>query len=170
MTHRIGTYLAAICLVASMASARPAAQDHGQYTQSEIDTGARLYSSQCSTCHGPNGDRISGIDLRRGQFRRAVTDDDLMRIVTSGVPGRRHAAVYASAGGTHRNRGLHPRRTGFRYSLNQDRHRGAREDDRRGQGRVPLVSSHRRQRLARGAGSLRHWRGARCRHAAPLAH
>jgi len=62
------------------------AQDHGQYTQTEIDAGARLYSSQCSTCHGPNGDRVSGIDLRRGQFRRAVTDDDLMRIVSTGVP------------------------------------------------------------------------------------
>jgi len=62
----------------AVAPARLAAQDHGQYTQTEIDTGARLYSSQCSTCHGPN--------LRRGQFRRVVTDDDLMRIVTTGVP------------------------------------------------------------------------------------
>jgi len=84
MIHRISMLVAAIGL--AVAPARLAAQDHGQYTQTEIDTGARLYSSQCSTCHGPNGDRISGIDLRRGQFRRVVTDDDLMRIVTTGVP------------------------------------------------------------------------------------
>ena len=62
------------------------AQDHGQYTQAEIDAGAKVYSSQCATCHGPNGDRVSGIDLRRGQFRRAVTDEDLARVVTNGVP------------------------------------------------------------------------------------
>jgi len=83
MIHRILILVAAIGLAAGPTAA---AQDHGQYTQTDIDTGARLYSSQCSTCHGPNGDRVSGIDLRRGQFRRAVTDDDLMRIVTGGVP------------------------------------------------------------------------------------
>ena len=37
----------------------------------------RLYGSQCALCHGPNGDMINGIDLRRGRFRRAVTDEDL---------------------------------------------------------------------------------------------
>jgi putative heme-binding domain-containing protein len=71
--------------VAVLFAARSAAQDHGQYTQTEVEAGARVYSSQCSTCHGPNGDRVSGIDLRRGQFRRAVTDEDLARIVTNGL-------------------------------------------------------------------------------------
>lgn len=64
------------------------AQDHpGQYSQADIDTGARVYNSQCEQCHGPNGDRVSGIDLRRGQFRRASSDEDLTKIITSGVPG-----------------------------------------------------------------------------------
>jgi len=83
MNRCVAASLAAIVLLPAIASA----QDHGQYTQTEIDAGARLYSSQCAACHGPNGDRISGVDLRRGQFRRAVTDDDLMRVVTNGVPG-----------------------------------------------------------------------------------
>ena len=86
MSPVIRTLAAAACLLAAL-PATSVAQDHGQYTQTEIEAGARVYSSQCSTCHGPNGDRVSGIDLRRGQFRRAVTDEDLMRIVTSGVPG-----------------------------------------------------------------------------------
>jgi putative heme-binding domain-containing protein len=38
-------------------------------------------------CHGGNGDGISGVDLRRGVFRRAASDEDLGRIVTTGVPG-----------------------------------------------------------------------------------
>ncbi len=62
-------------------------QDHpGQYSQEDIAAGNRLYGAQCSQCHGRDGDQISGIDLRRGVFRRAVTDDDLARVVTNGTP------------------------------------------------------------------------------------
>jgi putative heme-binding domain-containing protein len=62
--------------------------DHGaQYSQAEIAAGYRVYSSQCVQCHGGNGDGISGVDLRRGVFRRAASDEDLGRIVTTGVPG-----------------------------------------------------------------------------------
>jgi putative heme-binding domain-containing protein len=64
------------------------AQDHpGQYSQAEIDAGARVYNAQCAQCHGPNGDMVSGIDLRRGQFRRSTSDEDLANVITSGVPG-----------------------------------------------------------------------------------
>ena len=63
-------------------------QDHpGQYSQQDIEAGARVYSMQCAQCHGPNGDQVSGVDLRRGQFRRASSDEDLAGIVTKGVPG-----------------------------------------------------------------------------------
>ena len=31
------------------------------------------------------GDQISGINLRRGQFRRVASDDDIRRIVTTGI-------------------------------------------------------------------------------------
>ena len=46
-------------------------QDHpGQYSQEDIAAGSRVYGAQCSQCHGRDGDQISGIDLRRGLFRR----------------------------------------------------------------------------------------------------
>ena len=61
-------------------------QDHA-YTTQDIETGSRLYSAQCSQCHGPNGDRIQGINLRRGQFRRPLSDEDLRRTISVGVPG-----------------------------------------------------------------------------------
>src|SRR5688500_12851387 len=75
--------------VGAQGAVRVAAQvDHpGQYTQAEIDTGARVYNAQCGVCHGMNGDQVSGIDLRRGQFRRASSDEDLARVITLGVPG-----------------------------------------------------------------------------------
>ncbi len=61
-------------------------QDH-TYTTVDIQTGSRLYAGQCAQCHGANGDTVSGINLRRGQFRRPMSDDDLRRTITTGVPG-----------------------------------------------------------------------------------
>ena len=79
--------LAAIFSLATAATAAAQlTQDHpGQYSQTDIDAGARVYSSQCAQCHGPNGDQVTGIDLRRVQFRRATTDEDLAAVITTGV-------------------------------------------------------------------------------------
>jgi putative heme-binding domain-containing protein len=71
-------------------AARPIAgaqtADH-QYTTQDIEVGSRLYAGQCATCHGATGDTVSGINLRRGQFRRPLSDDELRRTITTGVPG-----------------------------------------------------------------------------------
>jgi len=70
------------------ADGQPAvSQDHQFYSQADIDAGARLYRAQCAQCHGPNGDLIGGVDLRRGQFRRSTTNEDLARVIANGVPG-----------------------------------------------------------------------------------
>ena len=75
-----------VLIFAVPASAQLLNQDHpGQYTQEDIAAGSRLYSSQCNQCHGRDGDQVSGIDLRRGSFRRSVTDEDLARVITSGT-------------------------------------------------------------------------------------
>jgi cytochrome c oxidase cbb3-type subunit III len=75
-------------LVCALIGSPLAAQtgDH-QYTTQDIEAGSRLYSGQCSQCHGPNGDTVSGINLRRGQFRRPLSDDELRQTITTGVPG-----------------------------------------------------------------------------------
>jgi putative heme-binding domain-containing protein len=68
-------------------AAQATAQDHpGQYSAMDIETGSRLYAGQCVLCHGPNGDVVAGVDLRRGQFRRAVSDEDLARVIARGLP------------------------------------------------------------------------------------
>jgi putative heme-binding domain-containing protein len=61
------------------------AQDHS-YTTQDIEMGSRLYAAQCSQCHGPNGDLVLGIDLRRGQFRRPLSDEELRRTISMGIP------------------------------------------------------------------------------------
>ena len=77
----------AVLLVSGRLAAQNPAQDHpGQYDRADVEAGSRLYSGQCAPCHGPNGDMVASVDLRRGQFKTAVTDDDLARLLDTGRP------------------------------------------------------------------------------------
>lgn len=66
------------------AQAPAAPQDH-TYTAADVQAGSALYGTQCLQCHGPNGDGIAGVDLRRGVFKRSASDDDLIGVVTNGI-------------------------------------------------------------------------------------
>jgi putative heme-binding domain-containing protein len=59
-------------------------EDH-QYSTAEIQAGSHLYGAQCALCHGQNGDGIAGVNLPRQQFRRASSDDDIRKTITTGV-------------------------------------------------------------------------------------
>jgi putative heme-binding domain-containing protein len=64
-----------------------AAQDHsGVYSEADVRNGALLYGANCAQCHGANGEGVPGVDLKSG-IRRAVTDDDVARLINSGIPG-----------------------------------------------------------------------------------
>lgn len=63
------------------------AQQEGNVTQVELNTGARIFMSTCSACHGPNGNQVSGVDLKSGHFRHASTDEELARVIQNGIPG-----------------------------------------------------------------------------------
>ena len=69
------------------AAQAPATAHPGEYAPADIAYGSRLYDAQCTTCHGANGDGVGGVDLRSGKFRNAVTDQDLIRVITIGIPG-----------------------------------------------------------------------------------
>jgi putative heme-binding domain-containing protein len=79
------SFRAAPILGLLLAAASAQAQ-HG-YTPSDIEEGGRQYRLNCITCHGPDGNLVSGIDLGRGKFRRASTDDDIINTILNGVPG-----------------------------------------------------------------------------------
>ena len=67
------------------------ASDH-QYTSEDIEAGSRVYTSDCALCHEANGDGVDGVDLRLGQFRRALSDDDLREVIVMGVSDGRMPA------------------------------------------------------------------------------
>ena len=73
-------------LVPFLALAQAAAHP-GEYAPADIAYGARIYDAQCTTCHGSDGEGVGGVNLRSGKFRNATTDQDLMRIVTTGIAG-----------------------------------------------------------------------------------
>jgi putative heme-binding domain-containing protein len=60
---------------------------YAQQSSYDAEAGKQLYQVNCSNCHGPNGDFVSGVDLMRGKFRRATTDNELVAIMEQGIPG-----------------------------------------------------------------------------------
>jgi cytochrome c oxidase cbb3-type subunit III len=81
--------LTRVCVLASAlvwTSHALAAQEHS-YTPADIENGSRIYQSTCAGCHGPNGDGVAGVELGRGQFRRATSDPDVIKIIQTGIPG-----------------------------------------------------------------------------------
>jgi putative heme-binding domain-containing protein len=84
---RILSATTAVYLAAATLTAQNPVQDHpGQYNRADVEAGSRLYSGQCAPCHGPNGDMVAGVDFRRGQFKTAVSDEDLTRALEIGRP------------------------------------------------------------------------------------
>jgi putative heme-binding domain-containing protein len=59
---------------------------HG-YTKEQIENGGRLYQASCATCHGPRGDTVRGVSLFSGKYSRATSDEQLVRIIATGIPG-----------------------------------------------------------------------------------
>ena len=73
-------------LLASALTSPLLGQQHGT-DPVQLDTGAWIYSATCSVCHGPDGDQVSGVELKKGQFRHASNDDELARVIQNGIPG-----------------------------------------------------------------------------------
>jgi putative heme-binding domain-containing protein len=59
---------------------------HEQPTASEIEAGRLQYAANCTRCHGPDGDYVANADIGHGKFRRASTDDELVRLIRDGIP------------------------------------------------------------------------------------
>jgi len=76
-----------IILIAGQLAGAQSTAHPGDYAPADIAYGARLYDAQCTTCHGANGDGVGGVDLKSGKFRNAASDQDLLRVITTGIPG-----------------------------------------------------------------------------------
>jgi cytochrome c oxidase cbb3-type subunit 3 len=76
----------AVLLAGSSVSAGAQDVHPEDYPRADIEYGSRIYATQCSTCHLPTGDGIAGVNLRSGKFRNVSRDQDLARIITTGIP------------------------------------------------------------------------------------
>ncbi|HEX5226250.1 MAG TPA: c-type cytochrome [Bryobacteraceae bacterium] len=57
------------------------------YSPADVQAGKQLYRVNCTQCHGPNGDQVSGVDLGHGTFKRASTDNEIVAIMIQGING-----------------------------------------------------------------------------------
>jgi putative heme-binding domain-containing protein len=80
-TLAAGAFVVALTLT----TGTPSAQQHS-YTPQEIEEGRKLYDANCGRCHAETGAGVAGIELFR-QIRRANSDDDIAKIIQSGIPG-----------------------------------------------------------------------------------
>jgi putative heme-binding domain-containing protein len=64
----------------------PVDRDHASYVATDIAYGSQLYGVHCVQCHGPTGNLVGNVDLRSGTFRNAATDQQLMALLTAGIP------------------------------------------------------------------------------------
>lgn len=81
LTATAGGFLAAVILGAGTS----VAQQHG-YAAEQIAEGRTLYQANCGRCHNNDGAGVVGVELFK-QFRRATTDDDIARLIQTGIPG-----------------------------------------------------------------------------------
>jgi putative heme-binding domain-containing protein len=59
---------------------------HG-YTPADAEEGEQLFIENCSICHGPEGDAVPRVNLARGKFRHAESDEELGQVIKNGIPG-----------------------------------------------------------------------------------
>ncbi len=93
MTRCLSVSLRVMVATAVMIAALPASANAQHETAADLLDGGRAYSERCATCHGPNGDLVPNIDFSRGQFRRPMTDADLVRIIRQGIPNTPMPAI-----------------------------------------------------------------------------
>lgn len=55
------------------------------YTPEQIKAGASLYARNCATCHGSQGNQISGVDLLRGHYiLTSLTEEGVKQTIEKG--------------------------------------------------------------------------------------
>ena len=64
----------------------PLLAQHG-YTPGDVQDGEGLFIENCAICHGPEGDAVPGVELARGKFKHASSDEELSEIIKNGIPG-----------------------------------------------------------------------------------
>lgn len=76
----------ALTLTALALVAAPLFAQHS-FTPADIEAGLKLFRGNCIVCHGIDGDAVPGTDLGHNKFRHGTTNEELEKIIMSGIPG-----------------------------------------------------------------------------------
>ena len=69
-------------------NANPYSAIRNPYTSdAAVEAGARIFRSQCASCHGSNHENAAGPNLALNEFQHGSSDWALFRVITRGVPG-----------------------------------------------------------------------------------
>jgi putative heme-binding domain-containing protein len=74
------------CAVIVVATATGTPHAQHSYTAQQIQQGKALYDANCGRCHNDDGAGVTGIELFK-QIRRANSDEEIARLVQTGIPG-----------------------------------------------------------------------------------
>jgi putative heme-binding domain-containing protein len=77
ITLPIAAMLFGVCVASAQAPATP----------EDLAAGERLYSTQCSYCHGPRGEGGRGATLTRPRLSHAPDAQSLFEVIEHGIPG-----------------------------------------------------------------------------------
>lgn len=90
MNRRLRAFSTIYCvaLFAFLSARSVAQQTHvGEYAAADIQRGAQLFSTRCTSCHGSAGDQVPQVNVLSGRFSRAPSNDDLAALIKNGIPG-----------------------------------------------------------------------------------
>ena len=76
---------AVIALLATVGAV--SAQEPHTVAPETIEKGGQIFQSGCARCHGVAGDEVPGVNLASGRFMRVTTDDELAKLILTGIPG-----------------------------------------------------------------------------------
>jgi mono/diheme cytochrome c family protein len=93
--------LAMVAVFPLYRSFEPAARDEARAAQlvSLQSEGEQIWSVNCASCHGLNGEGGVGPALNSKQFLQASSDDQTILLVSVGVPGTQMSAYSQDFGG-----------------------------------------------------------------------
>src|SRR6185436_9880540 len=75
------------CVIAAVVCSAATVVGQSVAPTPDIEEGRRAFQNSCANCHGPDGDQVAGIHLGRGQFRRQLSDQELVGIIRNGISG-----------------------------------------------------------------------------------
>jgi len=101
-SNAISSFVSLIMIVSSVGCQRRIGPPNDQdelLRPEDVVSFDRLYTQNCSACHGQNGSGGAALDLANPNYQALVDDASLRRLITAGMPGTEMPAYGESAGG-----------------------------------------------------------------------